>query len=258
MNTPVLLQTESAHSFPIEWYESAPEDHFWMTWRLNVVLRHLSRLELDGSAALEGFDVGCGRGAFQRQMHSAKVWTIDGCDLNKDAISLNRGHNGRALVYDIFDRRQDFKEKYDLVFLLDVIEHIPEPVEFLSAARFYMKSNGYMMINVPAISAAYSKYDVAVGHIRRYTKNSLRSEIAAAGLVTERITYWGLSLVPLLFLRKAVSLFTKPEAIIKRGMVPPSVLVDKLLRLVMSAELAIAKEAPYGASLLAIAREASR
>jgi SAM-dependent methyltransferase len=258
MNTPELLQTRAPHDFPVEWYESAPENHFWMTWRLNVILRHLSRLELDGSAELEGFDVGCGRGAFQRQMHSAKVWTIDGCDLNEDAISLNHGHNGKALVYDIFDCQQHFKEKYDLVFLLDVIEHIPEPIEFLSAARFYMKSNGYMMINVPAISAAYSKYDVAVGHIRRYTKNSLRSEIAAAGLVTERITYWGLSLVPLLFLRKAVSLFTKPEAIIKRGMVPPSVLVDKLLRLVMSAELAIAKEVPYGASLLAIAREASR
>jgi SAM-dependent methyltransferase len=258
MSTLEPSHTLLSHDFPVEWYESAPEDHFWMTWRLNVVLRQLQRLKIDSRAAIRGFDVGCGHGAFQRQMHSATPWTIDGCDLNERAISLNHGHNGNALLYSIFEQRDDLKGSYDLVFLLDVIEHIAKPVEFISAARFYMKQDGYMIINVPAIPVLYSKYDVAVGHIRRYTKNSLRSEIAAAGLVTERITYWGLSLVPLLFLRKAVSLFTKPEAIIKRGMVPPSVLVDKLLRQVMGTELAVVAEVPYGASLLAIAREASR
>jgi hypothetical protein len=121
-----------------------------------------------------------------------------------------------------------------------------------------MKEHGYMIINVPAIPALYSKYDVAVGHIRRYTKDSLTSEISAAGLVIETIAYWGLSLVALLFLRKVASLFTKPETVIKRGMVPPTVLVDKLLRLVMSAEFAMTKDLPYGASLLAVAREPSQ
>jgi hypothetical protein len=128
----------------------------------------------------------------------------------------------------------------------------------LSTARYYMKPDGYMIINVPAVPALYSKYDIAVGHIRRYTKDGLSSEISAAGLVTEAIAYWGLSLVPLLFLRKGVSLFTRPEALLKRGMVPPSILVDKFLRLLMSAELAIADEVPYGASLLAVAREPPR
>ena len=255
MSTPDPLQTPSSHDFPIEWYDSAPETHFWMTWRLNVILRHLRRLNIDGRAALKGFDIGCGHGAFQRQLQCTNSWAIDGCDLNEKAIFLNRGHNGHSFLYNIFDLRQDLKGKYDFVFLLDVIEHVPQPVEFLSAARFYMKHDGHMVINVPAIPALYSEYDVAVGHIRRYTKDTLSSEISAAGLVIETIAYWGLSLVALLFLRKVASLSTKPEAVIKRGMVPPTVLVDKLLRLVMSAELAVTKDLPYGASLLAVARE---
>ena len=229
-----------------------------MTWRLNVILRHLRRLEIDGSVGIRGFDVGYGRGAFQRQMHSAKPWTIDGCDLNENAISLNHGHDCNAFLYNIFESQQDLKRKNELVFLLDVLEHIPGPAEFLSAARFYVKSGGYLVISVPAIPALYSKYDMAVGHIRRYTKASLRFEISAAGLVTEKISHWGLSLVPLPCLRKVVSLFTKPKALIRRGMVPPNALVDKLLRRLMSAELAIADDVPYGASLLAIAREPSR
>lgn len=257
MSTSDPLQTPSSSDFPIEWYDSAPETHFWMTWRLNVILRQLRRLKIDGRAAVKGFDIGCGHGAFQRQLHAASSWTIDGCDLNEKAISINHGHTGSSFLYNIFDRREDLKNKYDVIFLLDVIEHIPNPMEFLEASRFYLKSGGYAIINVPAIPALYSKYDIAAGHIRRYTKSSLSSEMSKAGLAIETITYWGLSLVVLAAARKAALAFTKPEAIIRRGFVPPSASIDKLLRLVMSAELAIAKDLPYGTSLLAIAHEAA-
>jgi SAM-dependent methyltransferase len=256
MSTSDSLPTPSSPDFPVEWYDAAPENHFWMTWRLNVILRHLRRLKVDDRAALMGFDVGCGHGAFQRQLHAANSWTVDGCDLNENAISLNHGHNGNSFLYNIFDRRQDLKGKYDLVFLLDVIEHQADPVAFLNAARFYLKSSGYMIVNVPAIPALYSKYDVAAGHIRRYTRSSLRAEISAAGLKIETAAYWGLSLVPLVLLRKAAMVFTRSEAVIRRGFVPPGVLTDKFLRLMMSAELTVAKDLPYGTSLLAVAREA--
>jgi SAM-dependent methyltransferase len=213
-------------------------------------------LRLDNNTRVRGFDIGCGHGTLQRQLHSANSWAIDGCDLNENAISLSRGHNGNTFLYDIFDLRQDLKEHYDLVFLLDVIEHVAKPIDFLAAARFYLKRDGFMIINVPAIPTLYSQYDVAVGHIRRYTRASLVSEIAAAGLEIETIAYWGLSLLPLLVLRIAVSSFTKPAAVIRRGLVPPHNLFDRLLRLLMSAELAAAREVPYGASLVAVARKA--
>jgi hypothetical protein len=71
MSTTDPPQTPSSRDFPVEWYDSAPEDHFWMTWRIRVILRHLRRLKIDGRAALKGFDVGCGHGAVQRQLHSA-------------------------------------------------------------------------------------------------------------------------------------------------------------------------------------------
>jgi SAM-dependent methyltransferase len=249
--------TPSSRDFPVEWYDSAPENHFWMTWRLKVILRHLHRLKIDDRAPLKGFDVGCGHGAVQRQLHSANSWTIDGCDLNETAISLNHGHNGNSFLYNIFDLRQDLIGVYDFVLLLDVIEHVQNSVEFLAAARLYLKPGGYVIINVPALPILYSEYDTAQGHMRRYTKDSLGAEISAAGLEVETITYWGLSLIPLLLLRKAALKFAKPEAVIRRGFVPPSALIDKILYLVMSAELAIAQDVPYGTSLLAIVREAS-
>jgi Methyltransferase domain len=189
----------------------------------------------------------------QRQLNLGNAWTIDGCDLNEIAIRRNHGHNGKSLLYNIFDFSQDLQGKYDLVFLLDVIEHIPNPVAFLAAARFYMKPDGYMIVNVPALPTLYSKYDIIAGHVRRYTKASLIAEMSEAGLAIEMVAYWGLSLIPLVLLRKVALLFTRPEAVIKRGFVPPGILADKVLRVAMSAELAMADDVPYGASLLAIA-----
>ena len=258
MNTGDLPQSAISRDFPVEWYDLALEQHFWMLWRLNVILRHLRQLKIDDITMLKGFDIGCGHGAFQRQLHSALSWSIDGCDLNKNAIALNVGHNGNGYLYDIFEFQENLKEKYDLIFLLDVIEHVPDPIGFLKASRFYLKNGGYIIINVPAGPSLYSKYDVIAGHIRRYTKDSLNSEIAAAGLAANKILYWGLSLVPLLILRKITLWFVKPETAIRRGFVPPSNLTDKLLRLIMSAELATQGDVPFGTSLLAIAREVPR
>src|ERR1700747_3466243 len=117
MSTFDALQTPSSRDFPAEWYDSAPEDHFWMTWRLRVILRQLRGLKIGDRAAVKGFDIGCGHGAFQRQLHAASPWMIDGCDLNENAIALNQGHNGTSLLYNIFDVREDLKAKYDVVFL---------------------------------------------------------------------------------------------------------------------------------------------
>jgi SAM-dependent methyltransferase len=244
-------------NFPTEWYDLAPETHFWMTWRLRVILRHLARLDIDRDAELAGFDIGCGHGAFARQLQWATAWRIDGCDVGEDAFVCRHHGNGRFFRYDIFEHRPDLKEKYDLVFLLDVIEHIADPVRFLIATRFYLKQSGHVVINVPAIPSLFSRYDAIAGHLRRYTKTRLRSELLDTGLDVETIVHWGLSLVPLTALRKAVSSVVPAETVIRRGFAPPGAAADRLLRLMMGAELAAARDVAWGASLLAIARKAA-
>jgi hypothetical protein len=54
MNTPALPQSQLARAFPTKWYDPAPDDHFWMVWRLNVILRHLRRLGLEQNIDVRG------------------------------------------------------------------------------------------------------------------------------------------------------------------------------------------------------------
>lgn len=252
----VLKENEDASSrdFPEQWYDAASEDHFWMEWRARVLSEHLLRVGLDPMAALSAFDIGCGHGAVQRQLTRSTAWIVDGCDLNDRAISRNTGHRGFTLRYNIFDKSPDLRERYDIVFLLDVIEHVKDPVAFLNAAAYYLKPTGVVVINVPSVPSLASAYDKAVGHLRRYTKSSLRRDVRDAGLETIMITYWGMSLLPLLALRKLMLSFIRPKNIIARGLNPPGKLADKILRMAMTAELAITHDAPWGTSLLVIAR----
>jgi hypothetical protein len=49
---------------------------------------------------------------------------------------------------------------------------------------------------------AYSEYDVAAGHVRRYSISMLRETARRNNLAIKQYSYWGLPLVPSLVLRK--------------------------------------------------------
>jgi len=66
------------------------------------------------------------------------------------------------------------KEKYDSILYLDVLEHIKYDKEEILKAFKSIKKNGYLIINVPAFSYLYSKFDKDVGHHKRYQKEDMR------------------------------------------------------------------------------------
>jgi len=89
-----------------------------------------------------------------------------------------------------------------LIFLFDVLEHIANEDGFLNALLYHLAPNGRLVVNVPAGMWAYSAYDAAAGHVRRYSVRSLRGVAERNGLHVKNYTFWGLPLMPALLLRK--------------------------------------------------------
>jgi methyltransferase family protein len=71
----------------------------------------------------------------------------------------------------------------------NVLEHIPDDIGALKSLRDLVEPGGTVILVVPAFPSAMSKFDVLVGHERRYTRASLRSALTAAGLQVEQLRY---------------------------------------------------------------------
>lgn len=61
----------------------------------------------------------------------------------------------------------------DAILYIDVIEHIEDDLAELLLAEKYLKPGGYLIILVPAHQYLYSPFDEAIGHYRRYSRQSL-------------------------------------------------------------------------------------
>ncbi|MFH0875964.1 MAG: class I SAM-dependent methyltransferase [archaeon] len=164
------------------------EINFWKKWgerRKSFFLsqlKYIKKLKPHGKA----LDVGCGTGAFLDILKES----YDAYGIEPNIILCNTGnrlYNNRiknCLLYDV-------KDKYDLVYLMDVVEHMPQPDIELINLKKVMKSDAIVVIRVP--NASYVKFKKfffdllgltkkfkhgcfgAPGHLYHFSKKSLFS-----------------------------------------------------------------------------------
>jgi SAM-dependent methyltransferase len=185
------------------WFEVATLDHFWVRRRFEV-LRRMADPLIRNSVRLA--EVGCGNGLLQRAIEDRYDVAVAGFELNELALQKNVARISPLYCYNIHQRNPEFRSRFDLVFLFDVLEHIEDEAEFLKSIKFHLATSGILLVNVPAHQALYSDYDRAAGHVRRYSANHLASVAEQNGFKVRSVSYWGMPLVPLLWLRKLIRL----------------------------------------------------
>jgi SAM-dependent methyltransferase len=246
-----FLSPATPVSMADEWFELATADHFWMQWRHQVLLQQLRRANQPIQTALE---IGCGHGVVRELVERDLDISVDGCDLNQRALKTAKNGRGRLLVYNIFDRNPAMLEAYDLVLLMDVIEHLEDDLEFLKAALDHLKPNGLVAINVPAHMVFYGKYDEVAGHKRRYNSARIDSLFQQTNVKPISIVSWGFSLMAVLFARKLALRFVSRERTIRTGFAEQNAVARGFLRALQRIETSIPFPMPVGSSLLALGR----
>jgi SAM-dependent methyltransferase len=78
---------------------------------------------------------------------------------------------------------------YSAVVALNVLEHIDDDVGALRSAAALLRPGGAVALIVPAFPSAMSRFDRAVGHVRRYTRDSMSTALRAAGLTVQELRY---------------------------------------------------------------------
>jgi len=146
-----------------------------------------------GSHVLE---VGCGIGTMTRQLldHAQRVHCIEP-NLNcatraREALAGNDRVAIRVCHLEECNRAELAQQMFDTVVCVNVLEHIEDDVRALALFREVVSgTGGRVLIFVPALQGIYSQHDAALGHHRRYSKRSLRTAFAAAGLDVVSLRY---------------------------------------------------------------------
>ena len=183
------------------WFEIATSNHFWVRRRFEVLKRFAGEV-IESSRLIA--EIGCGNGLLQRDIEDHYGVAVAGFELNELALQKNVSRISPLYCYDINQRHSNLRSQFDLVLLFDVLEHIDDEGNFLESVKFHLTDFGRLLVNVPAHQSLYSNYDRAAGHVRRYNAKQLAQVAERNGFKVRAVTYWGLPLLPLLLLRKAV------------------------------------------------------
>lgn len=157
-------------------YPAGIERHYWHRARIATIAAQLERADLRGAPIVE---VGCGTGVVVRALR-VRGFDCEGVELSDITIPEDlEGHivAGTSFTELPASRRDGTK----VVLLLDVIEHLEDPVIFLAQLRTSFPAMTHLLITVPARQELWSNYDEHYGHFRRYSVETVESTAHAAG-----------------------------------------------------------------------------
>lgn len=81
------------------------------------------------------------------------------------------------------------RDDHSCLVCYNVLEHIDDHVGALQSMARLVRPEGYIVLVCPAFPFAMSPVDVATGHVRRYTRRSMRKALTDAGLEVVNVRY---------------------------------------------------------------------
>lgn len=147
-------------------------------------------------------DVGCGDGFVSRELHKTKqYYSITGVDTYLSSQQVTELSSQCSDITYYNDYRQLLKKSYDLILMLDVIEHIENDKDFVfEIINKYMTTEGCVLVTAPAFQSLYGSHDRFLKHYRRYSRKQLLSILEANNLQCILSGYLYIFLLPIRFL----------------------------------------------------------
>lgn len=149
-------------------YDSQEKKHIKLMNDLNIyaITKTKSKWDKNPGTMLE---VGVGEG-FMLARAKSKGWKICGIDYSKFGINK---FNKKLSSYveegnpiEILEKYNSERKKFDVIIILNVLEHVIEPKKILSKLTNLLKKNGVIMITIPNDFSLLQKRALELGHIK--------------------------------------------------------------------------------------------
>ena len=223
--------------------------HWWYRARREVLASLIAR-RVTLPADPQILEIGCGTGHNLPML--ARFGRVDAVEIDERSRAIASRRLGHAVsdarlpaLAGLPDRR------YDLIALLDVLEHIDDDRAALAAIAGRLTRHGRVLLTVPQYPWLWSGHDVANHHFRRYTRASLKTAIAGSGLGIDLLQSFNSLLFPLAAIDRGIARLTGREG--SDDAMPP-VPVNALFETIFGLERYLVGQVPMppGVSLVAL------
>jgi SAM-dependent methyltransferase len=155
----------------------------------------LGGLAVRGTAGKRLLDIGAHAGRF---MHLARIagWEPEGIELNPRTAAFAAARTGLPVHSVNVERLVLSGQSYGAITLIDVLEHVPDPVALLSKIHDALTPGGWVVVKVPSGPAQRQKEQMRARlrkgyrprladnlvHVNHFSPGSLRTGLERAGL----------------------------------------------------------------------------
>jgi len=226
------------------------EKHWWNRGRRRIVLSLLRKYSKGKNNLI--LDLGCGVG--NHLEHLGRFGEVWGADPSPRALDYCRRVFSGRLDRVILPEQVPYAEgTFDVIVMLDVLEHIEDDAAALRKVRSLLKPGGMLVLTVPALRWMWSSFDVHAHHFRRYHRKTLQNSLTNANFLVKKLSYYNCFLFPLMAMSRICmpARFWNERKMIQRGNGP---VFGRLFEAIFSAERFFLKRArlPIGGSLIAV------
>jgi SAM-dependent methyltransferase len=230
-------------------------EHWWFAARRRIVTA-LIDAQVAPPADARILEVGCGTGSNLAMLR--QYGTVDAIEPDGPARALAERRSGIAIQGGFLPEGVTLQDgRYDMIVLLDVLEHIPDDAGTLAFLSSKLAPGGKLLLTVPAAPWLWSAHDVAHHHQRRYTAASLAKVVEGAGFRIRHATHFNTLLFPLIVAARAINRLLGREA---GDDAMPSKAVNGVLETTFGAERhwVARRSLPFGVSLGLVAEPVIR
>ncbi|TCP67132.1 2-polyprenyl-3-methyl-5-hydroxy-6-metoxy-1,4-benzoquinol methylase [Heliophilum fasciatum] len=236
-------------------FNDIEEQHWWFVARRLIVEKITSRY-ISASRVVDVLDAGCGTGgnlemikefgahiyAMEKEAWAAEMAT------KKSGIAVSKGSLPHEVPFSPLS--------FDLIFLLDVLEHVENDQDALKVLYSLLRPGGHLVITVPAFSFLWSYHDEYNHHHRRYRLPDLMHKVNAAGFSVRYRSYFNFFLFPLIMLLRYWNEITGMR---ENDLKLPAPIWNRLLTSLMTKEADLMQRysLPFGVSALFVAQKDS-
>jgi SAM-dependent methyltransferase len=262
-STPITHRDDEYDQTGFDTLSAMQERHFWYRGRHRFMLKALDRFMPQAQTPLRAIDLGGGVGGWGRYLADRRGSCFQKLALaDSSEVALTMAANilpSGVDRYQIDLMNLGWENEWDIAFMLDVIEHIPDDIRAVSEAAKALNPGGLLFVATPAFQQLWSYNDDLAHHLRRYARADFKTIADKTGLKLLDSRYFMFFLSPLYLLSRIKPGFNRLSAeekleVIKQQHRIPSKVINETLAAIFAAETPIGHKVsfPWGTSVLGV------